>query len=67
MGARVLLTVQMLSEIAKQKRRGGRRTEKPLETRTVGPKNMIRESGRGVGGGWVTMILMVLRFQSPEV
>ena len=51
MGERVLPTVQVLSEIGKtQAKRGGRRAEKLLETRTVKPKNIIRESERGVCG-----------------
>jgi len=40
MGERVLPTVRTLSEAAK---RGGDRSKRPLETRTPGPKNMIRE------------------------
>jgi len=42
MGKRVLPTVPTLSEAAK---RGGDRAKRPLETRTPGPKDMIREEG----------------------
>ena len=64
MGARVLPTVQMLSEIAKEKRRGGemnRETPRNKDDEAQEHDQGIRErsgwcsSLRVLGGGWATM------------
>jgi len=55
MGEKVLPTVQALSEIAKTwAEREGELTMRPLETRTLKPKIMVRETGGGGEGVQVT-------------
>ena len=50
MGEGVLPTVRMLSEAAKREREeGADRAKRPLETRTPGPTNMMREVRREGG------------------
>jgi len=51
MGERVLPTVQVVSEAAKKRvKGGGERAKQPLQTRTPTPKDLMREV-RWEGGG----------------